>query len=212
MGALASGKFVVRASYLLESARAGAFIKERDFIPNFCQNTLKHVWANGKLFQNQTAMVLIDNARRQAEFKVILRDAGATIRNWSLTYLGIKPKDETLKLDVIYTNLSCLNSSHYQKFVTLRKSEKRPVVVLSYYFIFKFINSHELHMSASIRQSFEKQFDINNDELMSRLHPDTNIKKVTNVNSVRTTLTTTYLYCLYYQRVTLYCMSCVLCY
>ena len=93
-----------------------------------------------KPFVNQTAIVIINNPRRQAELKLILRDGGANVPNWSVTDLLHKPLHETLRLDIIYTDT--MQEKTLQKFVdrfNTEKDENRHLKVLSYFCIFKVI-------------------------------------------------------------------------
>ena len=43
MGALAGGKTVVRVAYLIESDKAGTFLEEAKFVPNYVENIILHV-------------------------------------------------------------------------------------------------------------------------------------------------------------------------
>ena len=150
-GALAGGKHVITTQYLIDSETSGRFLNERDFIihhtiktytyiPPFVAPIVDHFSAHGKPFVNQTAIVIINNPRRQAELKVILRDGGANVPNWSVTDLLHKPLHETLRLNIIYTDT--MQEKNLQKFVdkfNTEKAENRHLKVLSYFCIFKVI-------------------------------------------------------------------------
>ena len=173
-GALASGKHVIMSQFLIQSDTSGRFLKEAEFVPPFVTPIVDHVSRQGKPFVGQTSIVIVDNHRRQAELKVILRDGGAKVPNWSVTDLRHKPLQETRKLDIIYTDT--MQEKAMSNFVQRCNAEKekqgdRPLSVLSYFCIFKVITTPVLDREN--RRIMESQFDVNNKDLMFTLHPQT---------------------------------------
>ena len=105
-GALASGKHVIMSQFLIQSDASGRFLRETEFIPPFVASIVDHVSKQGKPFVGQTSMVIVENPRRQAELKVILRDGGAKVPDWSVADLSHKPLQKTRMLDTIYTDMT----------------------------------------------------------------------------------------------------------
>ena len=167
-GALAGAKHVVTAKYLLDCDEAGKFLEEKLYIPGFVTSIVDHIEKNGKPFQNQTSIVIINNPRRQAELKIILRDGGANVEHWGLSNLKHLPLFETRKLDYIYTDT--LHEKALDEFVDRVSPEgDGNLKVLSYFCIFKVITMPV--EGPDKRKMMEAQFNVKNKELMNRLHP-----------------------------------------
>ena len=115
---------------------------------------------------DQTSIVIINNPRRQAELKVILRDGGAKVENWGISDLKHKPLFETQKLNIIYTDT--YQEQALNEFVD-RVGPNGTLKVLSYFCIFKTITMPVVGKEK--REAMEAQFNVKNTELMRRLHP-----------------------------------------
>merc|ERR1711981_408900 len=124
----------------------------------------------GKLFINQTAVVLVKDFKKQMELKSLVRDSGGNILNWTCKDLGLKRDEDLLKINVIYTDLSddVLEDLNFKKFTKKRESLGNAVIIRSYYCIFKLLTTYPRDKD---REYFEKTFDVQNTILMNKLHP-----------------------------------------
>ena len=176
VGAISSGKYVLKTDYIWQSAKHGKFLPSDNFIPSYLKHNVEHFMqeSNKKPFSNTKIVVMVENTRRQAELKVILRDGGATVFNWTKVDFKIKPDSEKMKVDVIYTDNIILPGSDLEKTVKVRKEAGNPLRVLSYFAIFKIIQC--CPKSKEDRLAVEEQLSVENIGVMERLHPQSKLK------------------------------------
>ena len=179
VGALAAGKTVLTTSYLVQSAQNGYFLPFLDdFIPQCFNEISRNVLRFGKPFKGQVANVFVRDAKRSVELRTILRDGGARVCHMN----GIEPIEELVKIDVIYTDGVLHDNPELQSFVQARLAHgaNRPLQVLSYFSIFKIVQSYPRFNSD--QALFFRQFDVNNLDLMEKLHPVSRIARTTQEN------------------------------
>ena len=168
IGALAAGKTVLRTSYLIQSAQNGFFLPFLDdYIPQHFETIAQHYRRFGKAFQGLNCMVVIGQSRRRVELNSILRDAGAEVTVGSI----LEHTPQLVKVDIVFTDTILTQNSELHNFVKWRKSsdDERPMQVFSYFGIFKVIQS--CPKSPAEREKILSLFDVNNHELMAKIHP-----------------------------------------
>ena len=171
IGALAGCKPVLTTDYLIQSDHAGKLLPiSEEFIPINLRELSENFRRYGKPFSGLKTLVAVKNVRRRTELKIILRDGGAIVQNWILSDLGCKPKEDLAKLDIVYTDDVLSEYPAIEKFYYDRKdsSECRPLKVLSYFSIFKLVQSGPKNEKE--RELITSQFDVTNLVLMAKLH------------------------------------------
>ena len=139
MGAVGSGTYVVLEKYIHDSFIQNRFVEESTYMPSQIELLRQAYMKYGKLFINQTVVVLLKDFKKQMELKSMVRDSGGNILNWTCKDLGLKRDEDLLKINVIYTDLSddVLEDLNFKKFIKKRESLGNAVIVRSYYCIFK---------------------------------------------------------------------------
>ena len=171
IGALAGCKDVLTTDYLIQCAQANQLLPITDrFIPSYLRGLTANFKENGKPFKGLKALVVVKSHRRQTELKIILRDGGATVHNWTLSDIGCKPIDDLAKIDIVYTDDVLSAYPALQKFYDDRKDSGKPLKVSSYFGLFKVVQSGPKNVQE--REAIASQFDVSNLTLMAKLHPN----------------------------------------
>jgi hypothetical protein len=169
IGALGSGKFVIISDYMKACQAAGHFVDEWEYVPANLQHIIRHVRTCGRVFENTTAIVFLKETRRNIEIKNILRCGGANVLNWSTNDLVFKPLKDLCMVDYIFTDMSPLSDPDFKTFIAIQAAIIRPVTVLSYFAIFKWVmNSPDETECTELKETFL----VTNKALMQRLHPN----------------------------------------
>ena len=176
VGAISSGKHILKTDYIWQSAKCGRFLPPENFIPSYLKQNVEHFTQerHKKPFSNTRIVVMVANTRRQAELKVILRDGGATVIHWTNVDFEVKPKHQKLEVDVVYTDNILQPGSALEETVKMRKEEGKPLRVLSYFAIFKIIQC--CPKTKEDRIAVEDQLSVENIGVMERLHPQSKLK------------------------------------
>ena len=103
-GAIGSGKFIVRADFIHKSFEAKKFLREDEFIPSDIVILRSAFNKHGKIFLNQSCVILMENNKKQIELRNMVRDSGGAVLNWSCKDLALKRDVELMKVDFIVSN------------------------------------------------------------------------------------------------------------
>ena len=168
IGALAGCKHVLTTDYLIQSDNAGKLLPaSEEFIPFNLRELSANFRRNGKPFSGLKVLVVVKLHRRRTELKIILRDGGAIVENWTLSDLECKPKEDLAKIDYVFTDDVLSEYPALEKFYNDRKDSK-PLKVQSYFSIFKVVQSGPKNKQE--QDLITSQFDVTNLTLMANLH------------------------------------------
>ena len=170
VGAIGSGKFVVRADFINDSYEENAWKNEEDYIPPSILTLRSAFMLRDKLYTNQNILILVDNILRLTELRNIIKDGGGNVFRWVCRDLALKRNDETFKIDVIYTDMSdaVLKNPDFLDYVRRRDLAGRSVKIRSFYCIFNVI---KMYPGESERAEIEANFDVINEANMLKFHP-----------------------------------------
>ena len=168
IGALAGCKHVLTTDYLIQSDNAGKLLPvSEEFIPFNLRELSANFRRNGKPFSGLKVLVVVELHRRRTELKIILRDGGAIVQNWTLSDLECKPKEDLAKIDYVFTDDVLSEYPALEKFYNDRKDSK-PLKVQSYFSIFKVVQSGPKNKQE--QDLIMSQFDVTNLTFMAKLH------------------------------------------
>ena len=87
-----------------KSFEAKKFLREDEFIPSDIVILRSAFNKHGKIFLNQSCVILMENNKKQIELRNMVRDSGGAVLNWSCKDLALKRDVELMKVDFIVSN------------------------------------------------------------------------------------------------------------
>ena len=91
LGFLLSGKHLVTPEYLVQSQLADEWKKSADFRPKgMLEEVSKNMQEGNQAIKDMTCAIMIRDQGKQLEFQRIVKDAGASVRNWKTEELSKK--------------------------------------------------------------------------------------------------------------------------
>ena len=98
LGFLLSGKHLVTPEYLVQSQLADEWEKSSDFRPKgMLEEVSKNMQEGNQAPKDVTCAIMIGDQGKQLEFQRILKNAGASVRNWTTEELSKKGPKEIQK-------------------------------------------------------------------------------------------------------------------